>query len=255
MYLPKLKAPIVLVHGLMGYDRLAVAGRTVVEYFRGIRQPLEESGNRVLVPCLSATAGVGQRAKELKRFIEQNAPADPVHVIAHSMGGLDARHAITHLGLAERVLSLTTIGTPHRGTHFADWGLRCLEAVAKPIFQALNIPYQAFLDLTTAGCHRFNEQTPNVPNVRYFSVAGRCERAWLSPTWWLPHAIVSKAEGPNDGIVSIESARFGEHTDVWDGDHLNLINVLNVPMYLRGQWTDRTVLYGGLVRRLSDCGF
>jgi len=40
------------------------------------------------------------------------------------MGGLDSRHAISlRLGLAERVLTLTTLGTPHRGTAFADWGV------------------------------------------------------------------------------------------------------------------------------------
>jgi len=36
-----------------------------------------------------------------------------VHLFAHSMGGLDARHMITHLGMANRVRTLTTIGTPH----------------------------------------------------------------------------------------------------------------------------------------------
>ena len=184
-----------------------------------------------------------------------NARGDAVHLFAHSMGGLDARHAISHLGLADRILSLTTIGTPHRGSAMADWGLRRFEAVSKPLFQALNIPYQAFLDLTTTACQKFNDRTPNAAQVRYFSVAGRCEGPWLTPRWLLPHAIVSQAEGPNDGVVSVESARFGEHTDIWDGDHLNLINVLNLSAYLRGLWTDRTVLYGNLVGRLVDCGF
>jgi triacylglycerol esterase/lipase EstA (alpha/beta hydrolase family) len=36
------------------------------------------------------------------------------------MGGLDARYAISLLGLARRVASLTTIGTPHRGTPVGD---------------------------------------------------------------------------------------------------------------------------------------
>src|SRR5262249_5187529 len=41
--------------------------------------------------------------------------ARAVHVFAHSMGGLDARYMISRLGMAKRVLSLTTIATPHRG--------------------------------------------------------------------------------------------------------------------------------------------
>src|SRR5712691_10689104 len=124
MLIPKLKAPIVLVHGLMGYDRISLGGWTFAEYFRGVREALEAAGNRVLVARLSRTAGVAQRAGELKRFIDRHVPTGSVHVLAHSMGGLDSRHMINHLGMANRVHSLTTIGTPHRGTAYVDWMLR-----------------------------------------------------------------------------------------------------------------------------------
>jgi triacylglycerol lipase len=59
-------------------------------------------------------------------------------------------------------------------------------------------------------------------------------------------------EGPNDGIVSVASARWGERTDLWEGDHLNLINCRNPSAERLGLWTDRRFLYGGLVRRLAD---
>ena len=45
----------------------------------------------------------------------------PVNLVAHSMGGLDARYLITHLNMAEQVRSLTTVSTPHRGTYLVDW--------------------------------------------------------------------------------------------------------------------------------------
>ena len=38
---PKLDAPIVLVHGLCGYDRIVAFGRTLKDYFPGIREKLE----------------------------------------------------------------------------------------------------------------------------------------------------------------------------------------------------------------------
>ena len=38
-----------------------------------------------------------------------------VHVVAHSMGGLLARHWLQNLGGRERIASLTTLSTPHRG--------------------------------------------------------------------------------------------------------------------------------------------
>ena len=77
----------------------------------------------MFVPWLSPTGGVADRAQQLKDFIDRVSPAEPVHLFAHSMGGLDARYMISCLGMAQRVLTLTTLGTPHRGTAFADWGI------------------------------------------------------------------------------------------------------------------------------------
>jgi triacylglycerol esterase/lipase EstA (alpha/beta hydrolase family) len=56
-------------------------------------------------------------------FIEANFPKQQVHLIAHSMGGLDCRYLITHLKQQRsfKVLTLTTLSTPHRGSPFMDW--------------------------------------------------------------------------------------------------------------------------------------
>jgi triacylglycerol lipase len=171
------------------------------------------------------------------------------------MGGLDARYLISRLGMAARVLTLTTVGTPHRGTAFADWGLRRLERVVKPMLGLFNIPHQAFYDLTTERCRAFNATTPDAPGVRYFAVAGRHEGNWLAPEWAFSHWIVKDAEGDNDGVVSVASATYGESTDVWEGDHLSLVNAYNPLLQVRGLGCDRTGDYANLVRRLADEGF
>ena len=45
-----------------------------------------------------------------------------VNFVAHSMGGLDVRHLISTIKPTSYTpLSLTTIGTPHRGSPFMDW--------------------------------------------------------------------------------------------------------------------------------------
>ena len=85
---------------------------------------------------------------------------------------------------------------------------------------------------------------PNVPGVRYFAVAGRCDRAWVGPEWLVPYSIVNEAEGPNDGVVSVASATWGEHTDLWDGDHLNLVNWPNRIARKRGMWVNLAPDYG-----------
>lgn len=252
---PALTAPIVLVHGLCGFDRIYAFRRVVKDYFPGVREQLEAAGNRVFAARVSPTAGVAQRALDLKRFIEREVPAGPVHVIGHSMGGLDARYMTTKLGMEDRVLSVTSIGTPHRGTSFADWGVSRLARWLMPWFNAIGMPADAFFDLRTEACRRFNEDVPNVPGVRYFSVAGVCQKPWLGPEWLLPSSIVNRTEGANDGVVSVASATWGEHTEVWQGDHLNLVNWPNRLAMRRGVWGDRAPDYGRIVRRLSQAGF
>jgi triacylglycerol lipase len=251
MSIPKLRTPIILVHGLLGFNEVKLAGCTVARYFHGIPEALRQAGNRVLVPAMSPTKGVADRASQLKAFIEKESPSEPVHILAHSMGGLDSRYMISHLGMASRVLSLTTIGTPHQGCTFADWGIHRLERVLKPILELFDIPSQAFYDLTTTKCREFNDQVPQADGVRYFSVAGRHpETGWLGRMHLL-HEFVRQTEGPNDGIVSVTSATYGEHCDVWEGDHLSLVNWLD-PV---GPGTDRTQDYARLVGRLAAEGF
>lgn len=248
---PRLRAPIVLVHGLCGYDRIAAFGYTLKDYFPGIRERLQAAGNRVLVPRLSRTRGVTERAEELKRFIEHFVPHGPVHLIGHSMGGLDSRYLISRLGMADRVKSLTTVGTPHRGTTFADWGVSRFRRLAAPLFHLLGVSYQAFLDLTTAACRRFNAEVPDAPGVRYLAVAGVCEEPFVGPRWRLPRSIVGGAEGPNDGVVSVASANWGERTMVWKGDHLNLVNWPNRLAQRRGLWASIAPDYAGLVQKIA----
>src|SRR6476661_2857726 len=128
------RAPIVLVHGLLGFDRVKVGPYTLLRYFPEIEEALTAVGYRVAVPNLAKTRGVAHRAEQLRRFILDTFPDDRVHVIAHSMGGLDARYMIARLGMEGRVRSLTTVGTPHRGTAVADWGVRRLSRSMKPLF-------------------------------------------------------------------------------------------------------------------------
>ncbi len=255
MIVPKLRSPIILVHGLLGFDRLKLCGRTIVSYFANIPEFLGNAGNLVFVAQLSPTGAVAERAAQLKGFLDQEVPGEPVHLIAHSMGGLDSRYMISQLDMAPRVLTLTTLGTPHRGTAFANWGIQRFERLFKPLLDGLGVPHQAFYDLTTNRCQDFNEQVPDAPGVRYFSIAGQHQGSWLSPEWQLSHRVVTQKEGPNDGLVSVASATYGESCEVWDGDHFSLINWLNPISLTRRLCQERTPQYAGLVRRLADEGF
>src|SRR5512145_1313669 len=110
--------PVVLAHGLLGFDEIRI-GRARAEYFRGVSARLEREGCVVHRCRVARMASIAARAAELATFVDA-LDARRVNVVAHSMGGLDARYALAKLGLRKKVASLVTVGTPHRGTPLAD---------------------------------------------------------------------------------------------------------------------------------------
>src|SRR3954453_19971991 len=100
---PRLQAPIVLAHGLFGFNQICLGRLTLAAYFRGIPEWLRASGNRVLVPKVPSIAGIGARAKRLGEQVAAAFDDEPVHLIGHSMGGLDARLLASDPAWAGRV--------------------------------------------------------------------------------------------------------------------------------------------------------
>jgi triacylglycerol lipase len=251
----RLRGPLVLVHGLFGFNAFRIAGWEAVSYFRGIGEFLKSKGYVVSAPALSPMASCAERAAELAQFVRTNHPGEKVHLFAHSMGGLDSRYAISRLGLADRVATLTTVGTPHQGSPVASTGVRRLEAFVKPYLAWWKVPHGAFYDLMTEKCQEFNDQVPDHPDVKYYAIAGRCDGAWLGPEWWLTYGIVRASEGQNDGVVSIQSAKHHYDYEVWESDHLSLVNWPNSRAIAQGVWRSRNEQYLSLVRRLAAMGF
>jgi triacylglycerol lipase len=95
-----------------------------LEYFRGLEAHLQAGGHTALFPLVPPTETCESRARVLADAIQQAYPAGAVHIIAHSMGGLDGRMLIGRnlRGLSDpgRIASLTTLSTPHRGSPVAD---------------------------------------------------------------------------------------------------------------------------------------
>jgi triacylglycerol esterase/lipase EstA (alpha/beta hydrolase family) len=115
--------PIVLCHGLFGYDTIGIGNTLQMHYWTGIADALTALGCRVYIARVGAVSSVRTRAQELVSFLDRTVgPGQPVNLVAHSMGGLDARYAISHLPSKHLdIRSLTTIGTPHRGSAFMDY--------------------------------------------------------------------------------------------------------------------------------------
>lgn len=240
------KHPIVLAHGLLGFDELRLAGPYLpgVQYWRGIREALTARGVDVITATVPPSASIEQRAEELARDIEAGAKGKDVNIIAHSMGGLDSRYMISHLLPQKfKVLSLTTIASPHRGSSVADYVFDQIGSDRLPqVYYTLNklkVETGAFEQLTTRYMSdTFNPNTPDIPDVRYFSYGAAVE-----PSIWsvfrLSHMILAEAEGPNDGLVSVASSRWGGENGykgtLMGVSHLDLINWTNRVKWLAGE--------------------
>jgi triacylglycerol lipase len=202
----------VLVHGIGGF---ATFGS--VEYFNGIPGHLRAQGFQVLVPTLSMVHSVAHRAGELRDQVLRAFPDSriKVNLIAHSMGGLDARYAIAKLGLDSRVASLITIGTPHRGTPMADassvLGMKVLALVAGTV----GLDLAGVKWMTAASAERFNREIEDADGVYYGSVVGRATRSLRGPL----RRYLDLRAGDNDGLVPVDSQRWGELIAEVDADH------------------------------------
>src|SRR4051812_19523231 len=246
---PRLRHPVVLAHGVLGFDKIAIGGRDL-SYFRGVTRHLMSVGAEVHRPRVPSSASIAVRAGEFKRLIDM-IPAPKVNVIAHSMGGLDVRYAISKLGLADRIATLTTVGTPHLGTPVADLGTKLGDLLKLRALIGRVVDIDGFHDLTTHRMAQFNREMVDSPKVVYGSVVGRIERAQASPLLWITHKYLSERSGANDGMVPATSQSWGEVLKEVEADHWAQIGWSSGG----GASFDPLLLYEELLRELRGRGF
>jgi len=113
---------VLLAHGLFGFSNIGGA-----DYFNGVKECFS-AGTVFITPAVPPAGSYVVRAKALEKAIKEAIPQESdrhkaVHIVAHSMGGLDARYLISSKGLIRStwIASLTTISTPHNGSPIADF--------------------------------------------------------------------------------------------------------------------------------------
>ena len=109
-----------------------------------------------------------------------------VNIIAHSKGGLDARYAISKLGMAPYVASLTTMNTPHRGCRFVDYACGLPEGLYRLVASCFD---RTFL--------RLGDRNPD------FYTATHQFSTWESVFWWWMYGN-GKRERQIDGQIELE---------------------------------------------------
>ncbi|CAO0801466.1 unnamed protein product [Mucor circinelloides] len=285
-YVPP-RAPIVLCHGLYGFDKLGPDALPLlqVQYWGGIENELAKLGAKVIVTKVPSTGSIWDRAHTLHSILKSILDGRDVNFVAHSMGGLDCRYLISHIpDRPYKINSLTTISTPHRGSPVMDWfrdnvGVGMAGALVAAI-EKINqqkvppellspelkqtliekerksihsnsspsltsslswsllaefakspkvmkqlirlVDTEAYANLSTDYCKNyFNPNTPNDPNIAYYSYGANAS----FPAWSLlnlPSKWVKEKEGINDGLVSVESAKWGTYIKTLQADHWDL---------------------------------
>lgn len=69
----------------------------------------------------------------------------------------------------------------------------------------------------------FNPNNPDHPDVLYLSYGGTRKMDLGNIYLWLSHNIIQEREGPNDGLVSIWSSKWGNYLRTLDADHAEMI--------------------------------
>jgi len=219
------KYPILLVHGISYRDDVPL-----IKYWSKIPKVLEKNGAKVYLAHQDAFNSHAENAVIIKKRIEEileETGAEKVNIIAHSKGGLESRYAITKLRMSNKVASLTTLATPHKGSAIADtvldfldrkgwmdWSLKLIGKYAKILGDKHPDVYLSTYELTNEYMQHFNKSVPDIPSVYYQSYGGMINEKY--PVWLvqIQYKLMIKAEGKNDGVVSKNSYTWGNFRGV-----------------------------------------
>lgn len=109
----KTKNPIVLVHGITGFDNIG----GLIDYFHTVPYNLRRSGAKVYTPSLSAYNTSEQRADELVRFLNAQ-KENKFNLIGHSQGSPTSR--IVAALIPEKIASVSSVNGVNGGSKVAD---------------------------------------------------------------------------------------------------------------------------------------
>lgn len=186
---------------------------------------MQEQGFCVYTADTDGLGTVENNAEQLKKQINkilQDENAEKINIIAHSKGGLDSIFMIENLDMVDKVASLTTLCTPHKGSQIATKILNMPSFLIKVAAFVLNSFYkmlkdeqpdaitactqlQSKVEITDKSFKSFN----GVYCQSYSSVMHKASDDFIMS---IPFLISRKYEnGNSDGMVSAESAKYADY--------------------------------------------
>jgi len=249
--------PIVLVHGLYGFDSLF----GVVDYWNGIVEALTDGGATVYVAQVSQLNTPQARGAQLIPQIEAllvATGASKVNLIGHSQGAVDIRYVAAVR--PDLIASVTSIAGPHKGAELADFlrdnfqdgsftedvvaalgntlgdllallsgstnpndAIPAIESLTSTHMAQFNAAYPQGVPTSTCG-----EGAPIVNGIYYFSWTGTAISTHpLDPSDSLFEVTTFFYSEPNDGLVGRCSSHLGDVIrDNYFHNHIDEVNLL-----------------------------
>ena len=257
-----LQYPVVLVHGIVAHDRETA----IIDFWGRIPERLGRHGVEVYFGNTDAWGSYESNAAILKTTIEEileKTNSKKVNIIAHSKGGLDSRYLIWKYDFGDKVASLTTIATPHRGAEIADLiyqqefihsdiARRALEVFGTVYGDTNPNLYNVEVQLTTGYMKEFNEKVIMDDRVYFQSIYTTMRHPMDDIVYYYSNQYLQYVAGENDGIVSEYSARWGDNITKIEGiSHLEIIDIKKRDI----SGMDIPAIYINIVQQLAEMGF
>ena len=280
------KYPIVLTHGMLGFDSLLG-----IDYWYGIPSALRSGGAKVYISEVSQLNTSEARGEELLEQVEEIAAisgAGKVNLIGHSHGGPTIRYVAAVR--PDLVASAVSVGAPHKGSDTADFLKSITESPVGPVATPLLVgivnalgtvinflsgsssmtPQNALgslESLNSQGAAVFNAKYPQglptsacgegaykVNGVRYYSWSGTSPLTnMLDPSDLLTGAASLTFDEPNDGLVGRCSSHLGKV--IRDNYRMNHLDEVNQAFGLTSLFeTSPVTVYRQVANRLKNDG-
>lgn len=241
--------PILLLHGMGFHDRFP--GHL---YWGRIPKYLRNAGFSVYFGNQDGNASIVSNAEALVPVVQgilERTGCKRLHIIAHSKGGLEARHLISVLGMEQQIASLTTISTPHNGSETVDvlvpafrgivrFGCRCMDVWRRILGDRNPDTFTAVEQFTTAYMDGFNREHPDKPEVYYQSYAFVMSHWYSDLPMALPYLIVKAFEGENDGLLTPKNAEWTNFQGVYRGTGMRGISHADETDYSRFRFSGKS---------------
>lgn len=249
-----------MVHGIILKDN------AFFKSFGKIEKSLKKRGYNVSTAPTDGFGTIESNAAQLKDYILEvleKENADKVNLVAHSKGGLDSKYMLRSLGMEDKVASLTTLCTPHRGSPIASYILSYPKSLIKFIGFWINLWYKIFgdkrpdcIEVCKQLQARDDGEAPCFSDKVYCqSYSTTMKKGRDDFVMGIPYFFSKRLESNDtDGLVSVESSKFENYRGNCVDESVSHSEI--VDFMVKRKKKERIMgFYVRLLDELADMGF